>query len=199
MKHITRSYPRVQVDTARSGAVAQAGGVLLAQAAEVTGLTSSLKTGLSRWRKPTATHDPGKILSDLALSLALGGDCLADLALLRAERWVYGKVASEATVSRTVSALAGDANATIRAINTARAAARAQAWTLAGTRPPGHGASAAAPLIIDLDATVVIAHLEKQFAVPTFKRSFGFHPLLAFADHGSQGSGEPLAVLLRPG
>lgn len=199
MNKATRSYPRVQVDTDRSGAVAQAGGVLLAEAVEVTGLTSALKAGLSRWRKPTATHDPGKVLSDLALSLALGGDCLADLALLRAEPRVYGKVASEATVSRTVSTLAGDANAVVRAINQARGQARAQAWALAGTRAPGHGATAADPLIIDLDATVVIAHSEKQFAAPTFKKTFGFHPLLAFCDHGSQGSGEPLAVLLRPG
>lgn len=199
MNKATRSYPRVQVDTARSGAVAQAGGVLLTQVAEVTGLTSALKVGLGRWRRPTATHDPGKILSDLALSLALGGDCLADLALLRAEPGVYGPVASEATVSRTISALAGDASAATRAINQARSAARARAWAAAGEASPGHGASAADPLIIDLDATVVIAHSEKQSAAPTFKRSFGFHPLLAFVDHGSQGSGEPLAVLLRPG
>lgn len=199
MKHSTRSYPRVQVDTARSGAVAQAGGVLLTEVAEVTGLTSGLKAGLRRWRKPTATHDPGKILSDLALSLALGGDCLADLGLLRAEPGVYGQVASEATVSRTISALAGDAGAATRAVNTARAAARARAWDLAGEAAPGHGVTAGDPLIIDLDATVVIAHSDKQSAAPTFKRTFGFHPLLAFCDHGSQGSGEPLAVLLRPG
>lgn len=199
MNKVTRSYPRVQVDTARSGAVAQAGGVLLAQAAEVTGLTSALRAGLGRWRKPTATHDPGKVASDLVLSLALGGDCLADLALLRAESGVYGKVASEATVSRTVSALAGEAKAATRAISTARAAARARAWGLAGEAAPGHGASAGDPLIIDLDATVVIAHSEKESAAPTFKKTFRFHPMLAFADHGTAGTGEPLAVLLRPG
>lgn len=109
MKNSTRSYPRVHVDTARSGAVAQAGGVLLTRAAEGTGLTASLKTELSTWRKPSAVHEPGKVLSDLALSLALGVDCLADLALLRSEPGVYGNVASEATVSRALSALAGDA------------------------------------------------------------------------------------------
>lgn len=75
-------------------------GALLTQATEVTGLTAGLRPGLGRWRKPLAVHDPGKIQSDLALSLTLGGDCLADLSLLRAEPGVYGRVASEATVSR---------------------------------------------------------------------------------------------------
>jgi len=45
----------------------------------------------------------------------------------------------------------------------------------------------------------VTAHSEKQNAAPTFKRGFGFHPLWAFADHGQDGTGETLAVLLRPG
>jgi len=123
VKHPTRSYPRVHVDTSRSGAVGQAGGILLTRAAEITGLTTGLRGGLSRWRKPLAIHDPGKVLSDLALTLAVGGDCLADLSTLRSEPGVYGHVASEATVSRTVSALALDAGAAVRAINRARAAA----------------------------------------------------------------------------
>jgi len=52
---------------------------------------------------------------------------------------------------------------------------------------------------VDIDATVLIAHSEKEAAAPTFKRTFGFHPLLAFLDHGPAGTGEPLAVLLRAG
>ncbi|NLT57186.1 MAG: IS1380 family transposase [Actinomycetales bacterium] len=199
MKHSTRSYPLIHVDTARSGAVGQAGGVLLTRAAEITGLTAGLRAGLGRWRKPLAVHDPGKVVSDLALSLAVGGDCLADLATLRSEPGVYGHVASPATVSRTMSALAGDTRAALRAINQARATAREQAWALAGTDSPGHGACATDPLIVDIDATLVIAHSEKEHAAPTFKKSFGFHPLLAFCDHGPSGTGEPLAVLLRAG
>ncbi len=199
MKHSTRSYPRVHVDTARSGAVAQAGGVLLTRAAEATGLTAALRAELGVWRKPLAVHDPGKVVSDLALSLALGGDCLADLGLLRAEPGVYGSVASEATVSRTLSTLAGDADAAVRAISCARAAARGQAWALAGAAGPGHGATSAAPLVVDIDATIVIAHSEKEQAAGTHKRTYGFHPLLAFLDHGAEGTGEPLSILLRPG
>src|SRR5450756_1792982 len=34
---------------------------------------------------------------------------------------------------------------------------------------------------------------------PTSKRGYGFHPLTAFVDHGPAGTGEPLAILLRPG
>jgi hypothetical protein len=70
---------------------------------------------------------------------------------------------------------------------------------VAGERAPGHAASAAAPLLIDLDATLVTAHSEKEQAAPTFKRGFGHHPLWAFLDHGPEGTGEPLAFLLRAG
>ena len=147
-----------------------------------------------------AVHDPGKIITDLALSLALGGDCLADLALLRAEPGVYGRVASDPTVSRAIAALAADAPAALKAIETARAAAREQAWRLAGEHAPDHGSDAKQPLVIDLDATLVTSHSEKEHAAPTFKRGFGFHPLCAFVDHGPRpATGEPLAILLRPG
>ncbi|MCM3662643.1 IS1380 family transposase, partial [Georgenia satyanarayanai] len=144
-------------------------------------------------------HDPAKVVLDLAVTLALGGECLADIALLRAEPGVYGPVASDATVSRTIDALAADAPAALKAIDTARAAARARAWALAGGQAPDHGASAKTPLVIDLDATLITAHSDKEQAAPTFKRGYGFHPLCSFVDHGAGGTGEPLAMLLRPG
>jgi hypothetical protein len=53
--------------------------------------------------------------------------------------------------------------------------------------------------VIDVDATLVTAHSEKEAAAPTFKRGFGHHPLWAFLDHGAAGTGEPLAFLLRAG
>ncbi|MHB1010294.1 MAG: IS1380 family transposase [Propionibacteriaceae bacterium] len=196
----TGLYPRVRVDASATAAVGQAGGVLLTRTVTVTGLDRLLSSALAGWRKPLAVHDPGKIITDLALSLALGGDCcLADLAVLRAEPGVYGRVASDPTVSRTVAALAGDAPAVLRAIDTARAAARHRAWRLAGDHAPEHGRDATQPLVIDLDATLVTSHSEKEHAAPTFKRGFGFHPLCAFVDHGPDGTGEPLAILLRPG
>jgi hypothetical protein len=154
---------------------------------------------LAPWRKPRTVHDPAKVVVDLAIALGLGGDCLADIGLLRAEPGLFGLVASDPTVSRTIDALAKDASAALKAINTARAAARARVWELAGENAPHAGIDAAAPLVIDLDATLVTAYSAKQSAAATYKRGFGFHPLWAFADHGSEGTGEPLAVLLRPG
>jgi hypothetical protein len=180
-------------------AVGQAGGVLLTQTVRAAGLDVGLSGALVPWRRPLAVHDPGKVVLDLALALALGGDCLADVAVLRAEPGVYGLVASDPTVSRTVAALAADAPAALAAIDTARAAARARVWALAGEHAPDHDATAADPLVVDLDATLVTSHSEKEHAAPTFKRGYGFHPLCAFVDHGADGTGEPLAVALRPG
>ncbi len=119
--------------------------------------------------------------------------------VIRAEPGLFGHVASDATVSRLVDTLAGDVEAALAAIDTARAAARAEVWRLAGDQAPDHDTGAGSPLIIDLDATLVTAHSDKEHAKPTFKRGFGFHPLCAFLDHGADGTGEPLHLQLRPG
>ncbi|MGB2765546.1 MAG: transposase, partial [Propionicimonas sp.] len=119
----TGVYPQPHHDTAGTRVVGQAGGMLLTRTAVVTGLATGLSRALARWRKPLATHDPGKIVCDLAISLALGGDCLADVGLLRGEPAVYGRVASDPTISRLISLLAGDAPAALKAIDTARAEA----------------------------------------------------------------------------
>jgi len=113
-----------------------------------------------------AVGDPGKIVLDLAVALALGGDCLADVNLLRAEPAVFGPVASDPTVSRLVDTLAKDADRGLAAIETARAAARRQVWTLAGVHAPDHDSDAVSPLIIDLDATLVTSHSEKDMLHP---------------------------------
>jgi hypothetical protein len=141
-------------------------------------------------------HDPGKIVLDLAVAVALGGDCLADAGVLRAEPALFGAVASDPVISRLVTRLAGDGDAAVKAIGSARAAARERAWKLAGQDAPGSGN---ALVIADIDATLVTAHSEKEQAAPTWKKGYGFHPLTVFADHGEGGSGEPLAIMLRPG
>ena len=158
MNKTTGFYPRIQVDTTNSGAVGQAGGVLLTETIAAAGLGQALSAALSGWRKPLAVHDPAKVVLDLAVTLALGGDCLADIALLRSEPGLYGQVASDATVSRTISALAADAPAALAAIDTARAVGRARAWKPAGAHAPNHAASVRTPLIVDLDATLVGSH-----------------------------------------
>lgn len=199
MNKITGSYPRIKTDTGCVGAVGNAGGVLLTQTIKATGLDVALSQALAPWRKPTAFHDPAKVLLDLAISLALGGDCLADVALLRAEPELYGLVACDATVSRTISLLAQHANRVLRAVDTARATARLRAWALAGDQAPDHTVDTKTPLVIDVDATLLTAHSDKQGAAGTYKHTYGHHPLLAFVDHGPDGTGEPLAIMLRPG
>ncbi len=189
-------YPRVRVDGAGRGVVSQAGGSLLTATIRGAGLDRALSAALAPWRKPLAVHDPAKVLLDLAVALGLGGDCLADVALLRAEPGVYGLVASDPTVSRTIDALAKDAPAALAAVHAARAAARERVWELAGEHAPHTGIGAARPLIVDVDATLVTAHSDKEGAAATFKRGWGHHPLWSFADHGPDGTGEPLSVML---
>ena len=199
MKKSTSSYPLLGVEATGSGVVSQAGAVALARTAQATGLMAALSSALAPWRKRLASHDPGKIVCDLAISLAMGGDCLADVGLLRASPQVFGAVASDPTVSRLITALAAEAPAALAAIAGARGSARSAAWAAAGDQAPDHGVDGQHPVVIDLDATLVTAHSEKESAAPTYKRGFGFHPLCAFVDHGPAGTGEPLAIVLRPG
>jgi len=199
VRESTGLYPRVRTDAAGAGVVSHAGGVLLVDTVRAAGLDRSLSAALEPWRKPTAIHDPSKILLDVAVSLALGGDCLADVAVLRAAPELFGQVASDPTISRLISSLAGDADRATAAIDAARAAARRTVWAWAGAAAPDHGADHRSPLIVDADATLVTAHSEKEAAAPTFKRGYGHHPLTAFVDHGQGGTGEPVAMLLRAG
>jgi hypothetical protein len=178
------------------GLVSQAGAVLLWETMRVAGLSRGLSASLARWRAPRAVHDPGKVIADLAAAVALGGDCLADIAVLREQPGLAGPVASDPVVSRLVSALAADLPQALKAVRAARAAARERAWALAGDAAPGADGGL---VTVDLDATIVIAHSEKEQAAPTWKKTFGFHPMTAWADHGETGNGEPLAIVLRPG
>jgi Transposase DDE domain group 1 len=192
----TPRYPKITVSADGQGLVSQAGVLLLLEAVRVTGVGAGLCDGLARWRASRAVHDPGKILTDLVVALALGGDCLADVAVLRAQPQLCGPVASDPVVSRLIAALAADAPRALRAIRAARAAARDRAWALAGDRAPGADGSL---IVVDIDATLVTAHSEKENAAPTWKKTFGFHPLAAFADHQTAAGGEALAIMLRPG
>ncbi len=200
MKKRSGFYPSVRADAGGRSVVSHAGGMLLTRTAAAAGLDTALSTALAGWRKPFAIHDPAKVVTDLAIALCLGGDCLADIASLRGNENVYGRVASDPTVSRTITALAADPAKAMAAINTARAQARARVWAAAAEHAPNFGCdSAEEPVTIDLDATLLTAHSDKEQAAGTFKRGFGHHPLLSFLDHGAAGTGEPLSWLLRPG
>lgn len=183
----------VRVELGGESLTSSSGALILLQTAAVSGLAKGLSAALTPWRSDRSVHDPGKTVLDLAVAVALGGDCLADLAVVRAQPELFGLVASDPTVSRLVERLAADPEAAITAIRQSRAAAREQVWR---HRSP---VSTTGQVIVDLDATLVTAHSEKEQAAATFKRGFGFHPILAFVDHAEHSTGEPLAALLRPG
>ncbi|MGI5378087.1 IS1380 family transposase [Streptomyces sp. CA-251387] len=195
MKKRIGSYPRVRAEGSGRGVVSQAGTVLLVETARKMGLDTAISAALAPWRKPRAVHDPGKILLDVALAVALGGDCLADISMLRAEPAVFGPVASDPTVSRLIDTLAAGGQRVLDTIRGARSQVREHVWKLAREAAPG----ATGSVTVDLDGVLVIAHSDKEDTAATWKKAFGHHPLMGFVDHGTGGSGEPVAALLRPG
>lgn len=124
-------YPRVHVEGGGRGVVSQAGAALLAETIRKTGLDQAISIGIAPWRKPRAVHDPGKILLDVALAVALRGDCLADVSMLRAEPAVFGPVASDPTVSRLIDTLARGGKRALTALRSARSEVREHVWKLA--------------------------------------------------------------------
>ena len=174
MSKSTSPYPQLSASGTGTGVVSHAGAVVLLRTAEKTGLTAALSTELARFRKPLARHDPGKIVLDLATALAIGGDCLADIAQLRAHPELFGAVASDPTVSRLIGMLAADAETALDAIDRARATARAHAWTAAGRAAPDDTIDEQTPLVIDIDATLVTAHSDKESAAPNSNAATAF-------------------------
>lgn len=180
MREPISSYPRVRVQGDGRQVVSQAGAVLLLETVRKIGLDQAISAQLASWRKPRTVHDPGKVLLDLALAVVLGGDCLADVAMLRCGPAVFGPVASDPTVSRLIDALAASGEKALQAIRSARAEVRTRAWSLAGKNAP----DADGQVTVDLDGVLVIAHSDKEDAAATWKKTYGHHPLTAFVDHG---------------
>lgn len=179
----TTRLQTVEVTADGEGLVSHAGAALLAELADRVGLTGALSEALAPTRERRSAHDPGRVLRDVAVMIADGGDCVTDLAALRGQERLFGAVASETTAHRVLKSIDEGA---LEWIRYARAAARGRAWD-AGARPE--------TITLDIDATIVCAHSEKEQAAGTYKRTFGFHPLLCYLDE----TGEPLAGLLRPG
>jgi hypothetical protein len=191
--------PSLVLDPVRESLISSAGGVLVCESVRVAGLRRGLSSALAPWRSDRARHDPGKVLLDLATAVALGGDCVADLAVVRSQPDLFGSVASDPTVSRVIAALAQDVDAVVPAIRAARADARAAVWARRRPLAGRAGSRDGGQVIVDLDSTLVTAHSDKEWAQPTHKRTFGFAPMCAFVDHGEHGTGEPLVLQLRPG
>jgi len=185
----TNTRPRFEVVADGQSVCSHVGAALLGELADRLGLTVELgrraNTGLRR-----GAYDRGQVLGDLVVMLADGGDCVSDLAALWDQPELFGEVCSTPTAWRVLAEeLPADPRG-IAALWSALARVREQAWAL--------GAAPAGPLILDLDATLVDAHSDKQGAAPTYKHGFGFHPLGCWLDRGD-GTGEALAGVLRPG
>jgi hypothetical protein len=186
----TKPRARFDVTADGDGLVGHAGAALLAKLAERLGLPAEVDRWAGRGQPSRARHRAGTVVVDLAVMLADGGDCLSDLAALRDQPGLFGPVASTPTAWRVIERLAGVGEQGLAGLRLARARARRQAWQA--------GAWMDGLLVIDLDATLVTAHSDKQGAAGTYKHTFGFHPLAAWLDRGD-GTGEPLAAVLRPG
>jgi hypothetical protein len=176
--------------------VAHAGSVAVRLLADQVGLTGHLSTALTR-RSFTPGHDRGRVLVDVATMLAGGGEAIADIDTLRHQNQVLGPVASAPTVWRALDELTP---ARLRKVERARAKTRGAVWARlpAGRPPAAPVAGTSLPqevVVLDVDATIVVAHSEKEQARATFKGTFGFHPIGVWCDNTS----ELLAIRLRPG
>ena len=173
----------VEVTADGEGLVSHAGTALLAELADRSGLTGGLSQALARTRERRSAHDPGRVLVDVAVMLADGGDCVTNLDAYRGQERLFGAKASETTTHRVLKSIDEQLLGEIRA---ARAQARARVWD-AGARPE--------TLTLNIDATLLTAHSDKERAAGNYKHGYGFHPIGCWLDE----TGEPLAAILRPG
>ena len=182
-----RDGRRVTVDVTADGAglVSHAGSALLAVVADEVGLTGALSLRMGSMKERRSGHDPGRVIRDLAVMLADGGECLSDLGGLRDQLRLFGEVASDSTAYRVIERIAEDPEL-LDGLRAAHAAARSRAWEL-GVMPER--------VTLELDATLITSHSDKEGAAGNFKGGFGFHPMLAYLDQSS----EALAGILRPG
>jgi hypothetical protein len=187
----------LSVSADAGGLIGHAGAVLLRKLADQCGLTSALGAALGRKGK-FPLIDRGMALVSMAVAIALGAASMSDIAVLAHQELVLGAAPSDTTVRRTLE-LADPA--TLDKIARARTAVRAHVWQLICATPAGFpwlaiaGKILAGWLVIDLDATLITAHSDKEGAAPTFKSGYGFHPLGAWCAN----TAESLAMLLRPG
>lgn len=179
----SRATQSMRVTADGKNLVSHAGTALLSELADRSGLTEAMSVAMAGCGINWHTHDPGIVLTHLAVAMADGADCLADMASLREQSELFGPVASIATAWRAVEATSVFE---LRAIPDAIAAARAKVWAAC---PPGKS------LVLDFDATLVNSYSEKQDATPTYKKGFGFFPLGVWCDT----TNEPLAAKLRAG
>jgi len=186
-----------------TGVVSHAGTVLLAELADRIGLTAALSEAIDSLRERRAGHDPGRVLVDVAVAIADGAVTISDVQALADQQRLHGPAGSVASTPTMWRVLAGIANTPgmLAAIRQGRAEARDRAWLargeLTGAELPASRAAGKriSQVVIDLDATLVTAHSDKEGARGNFKGGFGYHPLGAWLDN----TNEALAAVLRPG
>ena len=151
--------------------------------ADRVGLTEALSAAVPPRGERAPVHDRGAVLVHGLLMLAGGGEACSDIEHLRAQRELFGDVASDSTLYRTLTGLReGGAGVLLGAA----AAVREPLWA-------DHDRSG--PLVVDIDSTLVEVHSEnKAGAAPHYKGGFGFHPMVC-----STADGEPLWIKQRPG
>ena len=185
--------PRVKVSADGQGVVSHAGVGMVRELADLSGLSSQVTAALADTYRGPWTHAPGDVFADLAAAVADGADCIDGVAQRCGDReHVFGPAASTTTMWRCVDERIDAKH--LPGIRAARGAARCAAWAAGAAPAPGGW------LHLDVDATITIDHSDdKQNAAPTWKKTFGHHPLLVFLDRPEIAGGEALAGLLRPG
>jgi hypothetical protein len=187
----------LSVEVGGRGVINHAGASAVRLLADRTGLTGGLSRALTR-RGFTPVHDRGRVLADTAVLIADGGRVLSDMATLRDQAQLYGPVASDPTLWRTLDEIGEPQR---RKIARVRAKTREHVWSLIAKRhgriPPSKVADRdlGKTIVVRLDASLVISHSDKEWASGTYKGTWGHHPLMAWCDN----TGESLALLLRKG
>jgi hypothetical protein len=178
-----------------SGLIPAAGVPLLRLLAEESGLSKALaRNGFN------PGYDRGQVVTDVAVALAHGACNVAAAArMLEQSRVVCGPAASTATVWRVFDDLDATGLAQLAA---ARAVQRRKVWAALAARPAGFPWLEVAGqiwdgwVVVDVDASLVESHSDKQGAAATFKKHiYGLHPIVVSVANTS----EVLAVLLRNG
>ncbi|NVN00809.1 IS1380 family transposase [Arthrobacter sp. SDTb3-6] len=200
MSENTGIFPSLPVATTGQALISHAGLNVVTSFIDALGFRDVCEDRLSQFVPAGARHRSGGIVGSVAVMLAGGGEHVSDLDMLRGSAGVFGAVASNATMSRFFQQAAAVPEVFEYGFATMARELRSRVWEAAGDRNPALAATALDPLILDLDATLVTSHSDKEQAVGTYKGGYGFAPFVASVDYGAgQGGGEVLATLLRPG
>ncbi len=184
MQNTSTNY--VSVESGGNGVAAHVGLHALGTLADQLGLATSLSSRIAPRGERAPLHDRGKVLVQMALVLAGGGESCSDIEHLRAQEEMFGSVPSDSTVFRTLHEFDAKQRSSLAA---ALAEVRAKVWKKLDQQR-------SEPVILDFDASLVDVHSElKEQTAPNYKGGFGFHPIFCFSDL----TGETLSFKLRAG